>query len=273
VSLNVLTRGEGRPLVLLHGFTGSAGSWSLQLDGWAARHRIIAPDLLGHGGSEAPAEPDRYALGAQASDLADLVELLEAAPADVVGYSMGARLALVLTLQHPEVVGRLILESPSAGVADAVARAQRRDADEALAREIERLGIEAFVERWERMPLFATHDRLPAEVQARLRQERLGHDPVGLAASLRGAGQGSMEPLHERLGQIEVPTQVLAGSLDEVGIARARVVSDAIPDAGLEIIAGSGHTPHLEQPDAFVAAVDRFLAESYPPASALRKDP
>jgi 2-succinyl-5-enolpyruvyl-6-hydroxy-3-cyclohexene-1-carboxylate synthase/2-succinyl-6-hydroxy-2,4-cyclohexadiene-1-carboxylate synthase len=82
-----------------------------------------------------------------------------------------------------------------------------------------------------------------------------------------------MAPLHERLPEIMVPTLVLAGALDEAGMARSRIVADAMPNATLEIIAGAGHTPHLEQPDAFVAAVDRFLAESYPPASALRKDP
>lgn len=265
MSLNVLTRGEGHPLLLLHGFTGSAGSWSLQLDHWAARHRVIAPDLLGHGGSDAPADPKRYALGEQASDLADLVELLEAVPADVVGYSMGARLALVLAQQHPGLVGRLVLESPSAGIADAVARAQRRDADDALAREVEILGIQAFVDRWERLPMFQTHARLPEEAQDRLRRERLAQDPIGLAASLRGAGQGSMEPLHQRLAEITVPTLVLAGALDDAGIARARIVADAVPDASLEIIAGAGHTPHLEQPDTFVAAVDPFLAAPHHP--------
>jgi 2-succinyl-6-hydroxy-2,4-cyclohexadiene-1-carboxylate synthase len=272
MSLNVLTQGQGSPLLLLHGFTGSAGSWWLQLDHWTARHRVIAPDLLGHGRSDAPADPERYALEAQAAQLADLLDVLEAAPAAVIGYSMGARLALVLALRHPGRVGRLVLESPSPGIADGVARAQRRAADEALAAEIERDGIEAFVAGWEVLPLFVTHAGLPPEVRLRLRQERLSQDPVGLAASLRGAGQGRMQPLHHDLTEIAVPALVLAGAHDETGVARAHLIADAMPQATLQVIADAGHTPHLEQPHRYLDAIDPFLPATDDPNPPPRKD-
>ena len=118
MSLNVLTAGSGLPMLLLHGFTGTARLWSAQIEAWSASHRVIAPDLLGHGGSEATPDPAVYALDRQADSLADLLALLEATPATVVGYSMGARLALALAIEHPGSVARLILESPSAGIAD-----------------------------------------------------------------------------------------------------------------------------------------------------------
>lgn len=262
MTLNVLDRGEGRPLLLLHGFTGSARSWSHQVEAWAPRFRVIAPDLLGHAGSASPADPTAYTLEHQAAGLADLLELLDAAPATVVGYSMGARLALVVALLHPGLAGALVLESPSAGIADGIAREQRRAADEQLATEIERDGIESFVDRWERMPLFASHARLSPDEQRRLRGERLGHDPHGLAACLRGAGQGAMTPLHDRLREIDVPALVLAGALDEAGVARGRSVAALMPAASFETVADAGHTPHLEQPTSFSTAVERFLAST-----------
>jgi len=104
MSFNVSTAGQGPPMLLLHGFTGTANDWQRQIEPWSASHRVITPDLLGHGGSDAPEDPAAYALERQAADLADLLELLEARPATVVGYSMGARLALVLALEHPALV-------------------------------------------------------------------------------------------------------------------------------------------------------------------------
>lgn len=255
-----MVMGEGSPILLLHGFTGSARSWTAQGEAWAEHHRMIAPDLLGHAGSAVPSDPSDFALERQATDLVELLRLLDARPAAVVGYSMGARLALVLALEHPEAVERLVLESPSAGIADAAARAQRLAADEALADDLERDGIETFVDRWEQLPLFASHASLPAATRERLRAERLGQQPGGLAASLRGAGQGAMTPLHDRLGHITVPTLAIAGALDPAGHERARTIARAIPGARLEVIPATGHTPHLERPGEFTAIAGRFLS-------------
>ncbi len=259
MSLNVLTRGSGPAMLLLHGFTGTALTWSRQLDAWADSYRVIAPDLLGHGASAAPVDPAAYALERQAEQLAELLDLLAASPATVVGYSMGARLALVLALEHPVTVERLVLESPSAGLAAPADRAARRAADDRLADDIERDGVDAFVARWEAMPIFAGQASLPEDVQARQRNERRRHTATGLAASLRGAGQGVMTPLHDRLHAIRAPALVIAGSLDETGLARARIVADGLSDVRIEIVTGAGHTPHLETPDAFLRITNDFL--------------
>ncbi len=259
MSLNVLNVGEGPSLLLLHGFTGTAQTWGRCLETWAATHRVIAPDLLGHGGSDAPTDPAAYALERQAAGLAELLQLLEATPAVVVGYSMGARLALVLTLTHAQLVERLVLESPSPGILDPTDRAARAAADEHLAAEVEHDGVEAFIDRWEALPLFASHERLPEPVRAAQRHERLRHSAAGLAGSLRGGGQGAMTPLHDRLGEIACPTLVLAGALDALGEGRGRAVADGIPGAAFELVAGAGHTPHLERPDDFIRLTHDLL--------------
>jgi 2-succinyl-6-hydroxy-2,4-cyclohexadiene-1-carboxylate synthase len=264
--LEVRVSGVGPSVLALHGFTGSGATWDGLAGALGDGRRLIAPDLLGHAGSDAPPDPARYAVERQVDDLAALLDVLAAAPADVVGYSMGARLALVLALRHPGAVRTLVLESPSAGIADERERERRRAADEALAAGLERDGLVAFVDAWEAQPLFASQQALPAEVRARQRTERLRHDPAGLAASLRGAGQGAMAPLHTRLGEIGCTALVIAGALDTVGLARAHLVAAGLPAATLHVVAGAGHAVHLEQPEAFLRLARQHLSTIPTPA-------
>ena len=259
VRLEVRSAGEGRRLVLLHGFTGRGASWSGQLPSLRRSHRTIVVDLLGHGRSDAPADPARYAVDCQAADVAAILTRLAAMPAHVIGYSMGARIALRLAVDHPSAVDRLILESPSAGIPDPDERAARRARDELLAQALERNGIAAFVDGWEAQPIFASHAGLSPAARRRLRQQRLANRPAGLAASLRGAGQGVGPPLLDRLARVDAPMLVIAGALDETGRERAETVAAALPDARLAIVPGAGHTPHLERPAAFRRLVDAFL--------------
>jgi len=263
-ALEVTVDGTGPAVLLLHGFTGTADSWAPIRPALHGHRRVIAPDLLGHGRSSAPHDPARYALERQADDLVRLLELLDARPADVVGYSMGARLALRLVVDQPAAVRSLVLESPTAGILDVAERARRRAADEQLADRLEVDGLEAFVDAWESQPLFASQVDLSAEARRRLRAERLAHDPRGLAASLRGAGQGAMTPLQRRLGDIDCPVLIIAGVLDPVGEARARAVADAIRQARFELIERAGHAPHLERPAIFSHLLSQFLAPSQP---------
>jgi 2-succinyl-6-hydroxy-2,4-cyclohexadiene-1-carboxylate synthase len=256
----VTQRGEGRPLLLLHGFTGAASSWAEHLDVLSEDHRVLAVDLPGHGRTPATARA-AMTVEATADGLTVLLRDLGAVPADVLGYSLGARIALRLVVDHPATVGRLVLESPSAGIADPAERAARRAADEALAARIERDGVAGFVTTWERSPVFASHAALAPDVLARQREIRLAGDPHGLAASLRAAGQGAMKPLHDRLAAVGAPTLVIAGALDEVGRPRAELVAAGIPGARLAVLDGVGHTPHLEAPDAFRRLVTAFLQE------------
>lgn len=255
--------GGGPGLLLLHGFTGSGASWGPNLAALRAQHTTIQVDLLGHGNSDAPVDPARHAVERQAADLAKLIRRLQIGPVDVVGYSFGARIALALALVEPSVVRRLVLESASAGFADPTEREARRRADNALADDIERDGIPAFVDRWESLPLFGSHAALPEPTRRRLHAQRLRNSAPGLAASLRGAGQGAMTPLHDRLSALRIPTLVVVGAHDPAR-GRAEFVAEQIPGAVLAAIPCSGHTPHLESPARFRAIVLPFLAATSP---------
>lgn len=263
--VEVPRRGEGpgavRTLLLLHGFTGSAETWLPFLGAFAAARRVVAVDLLGHGESDAPPDPARYAPREAVLDLLALLDQLHARRADVLGYSMGGRLALHLALAAPERVGALVVESASPGIADPEERQQRRVADEALAAFIESEGIEAFVDRWERQPLWSTQAALPEEARQRLRAQRLRNRPQGLANALRGMGAGAQESLWERLGRLQAPTLVVAGELDAKYAGISREMVRAMPRARLSLVAGCGHAVHLERPEEFERRVLEFLAE------------
>ena len=261
---HVTARGRGQTVLMLHGFTGRGTSWGRHATALAARFRVVTPDLPGHGRTGTPTDPGRASVERTADDLAAILVARALAPASVVGYSLGARIALRLAVTRPELVQRLVLESPSAGFASDEERLERRRLDEARAVRIEQRGVRSFVDAWEREPIFAGQaDRLPRARAAALRAGRRANCPRGLATSLRGAGQGSMEPLFDRLGDGGSPTRVIAGAEDSIGCRRADSIAAGIPDARLAIVDGAGHAPHLEQPEAFRRLVLSFLLEEH----------
>ena len=255
----VRERGAGTPLLLLHGFTGRGTSWGTHAAAFARVFRVILVDLPGHGRTAA-ADPARITVERTADDLATILRVLGAEPAAVLGYSFGARVALRLAVAYPASVARLVLESASAGLATEAERAARRAADGALADRIECDGIEAFTAEWERNPVLVRGAPASSAALARRHAIRLANRPVGLAASLRAAGQGAMEPLHDRLAGVTAPTLVIAGALDPVR-SRAVEVAAGIPAARLAVIDGAGHTPHDDQPKAFRRLATEFLQE------------
>lgn len=260
ITLHAALAGAGPPLLLLHGFTGSAATWRPLAERLAPLRRTIAVDLIGHGLSDAPADPARYSMEHCLADLLALLDALGLARAAVLGYSLGGRVALQLAAAAPERVSALVLESASPGLASATERAARAAADDALATAIERDGLAAFVAGWEQLPLWASQAALPAELRARLRAQRLANRRHGLANSLRGMGTGRQASLWDRLPALATPTLLLAGALDEKYTAIAQAMAAALPCAQLAIIAHAGHAIHLERFDVFTQQVITFLA-------------
>ena len=260
LSLHVRERGAGEPLLLLHGFSGCGEAWGEGLlRRLSLERRVLAVDLPGHGGSDAPERPARCALDEVLLDLTELLDTLGISRAVWVGYSMGGRVALGAAVHHPDRISRLILESASPGLESEPERAARRESDEALAARIETRGIEEFVEHWTDLPLFATQRALSAEIREAVRTRRLRNRPEALAACLRGLGAGSQPSFWNELGRIGAPTLVLAGSEDSKYRRIGARMSEGIPKANLAVIPGAGHATHLEAPGEWLDAVEEFL--------------
>ncbi len=259
-SLHVEDSGDGTPVLLLHGFTGSSETMTSTARALQARHRTLRVDLPGHGHSDAPDDPDAYTMASCAEQLARVLDALGIPTAHLLGYSMGGRLALGMAVLRPERVRSLVLVGASAGIADPAARAERVRADEALADEILDGGLETFVERWMALPLFATQrGRLGAEAWEAARKQRLRNRPRGLARSLRGCGSGAQPALHGRLHEVAAPALVAAGADDAKFLVIAEELIAGLPRAERCVVPEAGHACHLENPSAFADAVLSFL--------------
>ena len=255
--------GNGPPLLLLHGFTGSLENWRVHGQALSEHYQVMSVDLPGHGQTDAPDDPVRYRMEWVADDLTALLRriYLRIQPVHLLGYSMGARLALYVALNYPEHIRSVILESGSPGLMAEEERQARATSDEALADRIERDGVAAFVDYWEHIPLFDSQQNLTADIRNRLREQRLRNRPTGLTNSLRGMGTGVQPSLWHRLGELKMPVLLLAGALDTKFVGIAQQMYDRILDARLVIVPEVGHTIHLEAPTVFQTQVLEFLSQ------------
>jgi len=222
-------------LVWLHGFTQTKASSHLFRSILTARHEVLTLDLPGHG--------ENAQVEASLDETATLLhDVLPAEPFILGGYSFGARVALHFALHFPERLSRLVLLSGTLGIYDEDERRLRRERDDALARRLESIEIDAFLDEWLAQPLFASLPPDPLERRARSRDAR------GLAASLRYAGTGTQRWLGPDAERFFVPTTVLAGERDEKFVREANLLAATIPHATVTLVTGAGHAAHLEAP-------------------------
>ncbi len=232
-------------IVALHGFTGAPASW----DAVRARSegRWSCPRVLGHGAEAEGVE--------SFDDEVDRLAMTMPDGATLVGYSLGARLALGIAVRQPARVGRLVLIGGHPGLEDGAEAATRRADDEARARALETEGLEPFVNRWEALPLFGTQRRLPEAVQAAHRARRLSHDPHQLARSLRVLGLGGMPSRWLDLSALPMPVDLLVGGEDPKFRALAERFVAVRPGTTLRVVPGAGHDLTLEAPGAVASAL------------------
>jgi 2-succinyl-6-hydroxy-2,4-cyclohexadiene-1-carboxylate synthase len=243
----VVDGGAGQRVVLVHGFTQTLAAMEPLAARLRDRHTVVRVDLPGHGGSAVP----RAGFAEAAALLGET-----GGPAAYVGYSLGGRLCLRLALDRPDLVRALVLIGASPGLDGPAERAARRASDEALAAELERIGLERFLDRWLAQPLLAT---LPPERAGRA--DRLANTTRGLAASLRLHGTGAQEPLWDRLATLRPPALLTAGARDLKFAALAERMARRIgPPATVALVPGTGHAAHLEHPDEVARLVRAFLA-------------
>jgi 2-succinyl-6-hydroxy-2,4-cyclohexadiene-1-carboxylate synthase len=258
VRLNYFVLGEGAPATLLHGFTQSGRSWQEVISTMPQGWRWVVPDLRGHG--ETQTSPGAaFSMDACAADLEMLWDELGIEHTHLVGYSMGGRLALHVAARRQTRLTSVLTIGAHAGLDEAAREGRRRD-DEALAHRIEREGIEAFVDYWSALPMFAGLGQRGPTFVAELRAERLRNSVSGLAASLRGMGAGVMDPVWPDLARMAVPGTFVAGQLDDRYVAFARRLASAVPKGRVEIVPGAGHAVHLERPDEFARVLEAHLA-------------
>jgi len=255
--LRVVSSGEGPGalLVLVHGFMGSPDDWEEWLPRWAARRPCLRIELPGHGEDRSSDHVDFAATVAAVG----AIIARQGRPADVIGYSMGGRLALGASLRNPRQVRRLVLISASPGLTTGHEREARAHADDRLAAQLEAGGLPRFVRDWYDLPLFESLRARPA-LRRSLEQRRGAGDASALAAALRGLTVGRQPSYWENLPGLPMPVLWVAGERDPKYRALLARAAGLCPQGQLLIVPTAGHMPHLEHPDFCGTRVKAFLA-------------
>jgi len=260
-------RGRGaRPLVLVHGFTGFRHDFASQLDALAAEHRVVAPDLRGHGESGRSVDPADYTLARLTDDLLGFLDALGIEACDLLGHSMGGMLALRAVLAQPRRIASLLLMDTAPGPLHWVDPAQLALASR-VAREAGMAALAGILRtRAKEDPQRGEPDR---RVEAEWGEERFwawrvarvaATDPVAYEAL--GRALVEQEDLSAHLPAIAAPTTVLVGELDHEFRAPAEALARAIPGARHVVLPGAGHQPQHEAPEAWREAVLEHLASA-----------
>lgn len=249
--LRVREEGAGPALVFIHGWTLDLDAWDPQAAAFAGSHRVVRYDRRGFGLSEG--RPGR---GADAEDLERLVDRLGAAAVTLVGASQGARVALAFALRHPERVAALVLDGPPDETGEP---AEAGDEDFSIAgyrRLVAERGVDAFRRDWGAHPLMRLYT---ASADARgLLARMLERYP---ARDLAGPAEAPPPPAGATaLARFPKPVLVVNGEFDTVLRRRAgESLARTLPFAERVVIAGAGHLPNLDAPDAYNGALRNFL--------------
>ncbi len=262
--------GEGEPIVLIHGITGSSTQWLPTMDGLIDHYTVVAPDLLGHGESAKPRGD--YSLGAYASGIRDLLVGLDLPPATIVGHSLGGGIAMQFAYQYPERCSRLVLVS-SGGLGvevNPLLRAASLPGSElvlpllthsrllsigsALGRLLGRVGLQAGPDLAEMARGYASLAESDARA-AFLHTLRAVIDPWGqrVSATDRLYLTGRMASL------------VVWGESDPIiPFEHGRAAHAAMPGSRLELLDDVGHFPHLERSNQFARLLREFIETTEP---------
>ena len=253
MKLHVETSGNGPRIILCHGFGGSARNFRMQARALRGEFRVTLFDLRGHSRSPAPAEPEAYTVEALLSDVDELVRA-EATPVILGGLSLGAKLALEYTLDHPQLVQAMILASyPSSGEVE-----KRRVWATGFANAIEARGLDEAGAEF----VWGERSRFDPKGAALIRQGLLEHSPFALTQILRQVLAPSPSPrsLAPRLRELRIPTCVIAGSDDTESLPPCRDLAELLPQSELHVLENAGHVVNLTQPAEFDRILSAFLA-------------
>jgi pimeloyl-ACP methyl ester carboxylesterase/GNAT superfamily N-acetyltransferase len=241
--------GQGKPLVLIHGGNLDRRMWDDQFEGFAQDFKVVRYDMRGHGRSEPPGEPYYHA-----QDLCDLVRCLGLGRPHLVGLSLGARIAVDLAIEHPDIVDCLVLAAPGLG-GYRFARDSVGDlllADQAVKSSDLATAVSILLENrfWK---------QIDPELGRRLRQMVEDHSFEGWRRPELVLEMSP--PAIQRLGAVTAPTLVIVGDEDVADIRNiAGMLQKGISGAQMANLSGAGHMLNMQKPEQFNRAVRDFLS-------------
>jgi len=254
IEMNYELHGEGKPLVLIMGLTGSLEGWRALVPAFAREHRVLIFDNRGAGLTDKPAGP--YSMPMMADDTASLMDALGIDDAHVYGISMGGMIAQELALRHPQKVKALVLGCTTPGGPNSHPQSQKTVA--ALAS----IGSVSMEEGLETMLRWLFTEEFVAAHRQQLRETTLNAFDLRTPrqAFLGQMGAIAAHNTYDRLPQIRAPTLVIAGGDDElVPSANSPILAERIPGAELVMYPKARHGYLYEVAGEATAAVLDFL--------------
>jgi 2-succinyl-6-hydroxy-2,4-cyclohexadiene-1-carboxylate synthase len=251
-------------IILLHGFMGNINEFDEAIKFIAENFSYLILDLPGHGKTEVVGGDEYYAMEPTAQAIINLLDELKIDKCHLIGYSMGGRLGLYLTLNFPERFIKVVLESASPGLATKAERLERVRRDAQIARKLSRSIIKtdfaAFLSNWYNQPIFGYIKNHPE--YNRMIESRLQNNPQELDKSLRFMGNGCQPSLWEKLQENKIHILLLVGEYDEKFISINTEMAKLCEFAQLKIIKNAGHNIHFENTLAFVENIKYFLSRA-----------
>jgi len=254
VRIHYKERGQGFPVLLVHGYTGNLVNWAFQIPILSQRYRTVSLDLRGHGLTDSPSHAEDYSLEQLADDIYGLLETLGISECYLCGHSMGGMVAQEFVLAHPEMVRALILvdttaEQPTGTEIGGGARMVQMALDQ---------GMEPVFDEMLRVaPLFSTLAAVGGAFIEKWREQFLLTSVEGYVYC--GQAIHDRRPLLDELYRIQVPTLILCGALDEAFLEASRQMHERIGGSELAIIPDCGHIPIIERPQEFNRIAASFL--------------
>lgn len=255
---------HGSHVVLIHGISGSADDWIKNIGVLARDHRVYAVDLVGFGRCDMAGSD--ISLEGMTDFVRHFMQIQRIETADIVGHSLGGRLAVHFAAEFPEMTRHLVLAAGS-GLGRGVALSLRLTSIPHLGELLWRpsrnaigLGLKGIVYD----PAVITREMVDTsyECAARPGSGRSFLSLLRTGVNWRGQRETFVQSTRDDLSRIAVPTLVIWGRQDHVlPPAHARVVAETVPNTKLVFFDRCGHLPQLERPHEFNAAVLEFLAE------------
>ena len=253
--------GEGYPLIFVHEFASDIRGWKYQLRHFSRDYRCIAYNARGYPPSDVPQDAASYSWELAVDDIATVVQGLSIERAHLVGLSMGGYTALQFGLRHPEKVSAIFAAAVGSGSHPAQRDAWLRETS-VLARTFEDRGINGIAERMARGPtriqLKYKDPKGWQEFVARL----VELSPRGLSHTMARcqALRPSLHDLRDQLSGLTVPVLLAVGDEDSACLETNLMLKSVLPNSGVWICPNTGHGINLEEPAAFNAQIERFLA-------------
>ena len=241
VKIHYEVYGDGPALILTHGYSSTSAMWEGQIEALSKHHKLVLWDMRGHGKSDYPADPNAYSEALTIGDIAALLDQIGTRRAIVGGLSLGGYMSLAFYRAHPERVAALLIIDTGPGFKKDEARAAWNKRAHETAERFERDGLSVL------------------KSLSRERSSVTHRDARGLALAARGMLTQRDASVMEVLPEIAVPSLIVVGADDTPFLAASDYMAAKIPGAKKVVIPSAGHAVNIDQPQAFIDAVLRFL--------------